>query len=626
MHNSYLVYILVFIVSALICVPLAKRLGLGSVLGYLIAGIVIGPFVLNFTGEESKDIQVFAELGVVLMLFLVGLELEPQKLWKIRSLILGTGLSQIVVTSAILTPVFLLLGFNPAAALAVSLAFSMSSTAMVLQYLSEKSLMQTLAGRSAFSVLLMQDVAVIPILALLPLLGSSTEGADTHHASAFAHLPSYLQASITIASVVLVILTGKYLITPVLRAVSKSNLRELFIAASLLIVLSVSLLMELVGLSPALGAFVAGVVLANSEFKHELESDLNPFKGILLGLFFITVGATINFNHILSNPLLIIGITLGVMALKALVLWVISSVVNKASTDQKTILSVSMSQVGEFAFVLLGVILNLSIIATEQYNTLLSVVAFSMFLSPVFNLVSERLVLTRLGTKEKPDEKPDEIDNEHNKVLIIGFSHFGSTIGRLLRANGVNATILDNNSDTVDLLRKIGFKVYYGDATRVDLLHSAGAADAQLMILTVDDKDVKTQIIENVKKHFPHLKLLVRAQNRFDAYELMDMGIKDVYRETFDTSIKMGIDALTHLGFRKYAANRTGLQFAKYDQQAMEHLSSFKANKSDYIKNVRKQIQIQEELLNKDLDLNQTLGDHSWDSEYMRNEINSIKK
>lgn len=626
MNSHYLEYIVVFTISALICVPIAKRFGFGSVLGYLLAGVIIGPFVVGFVGDESKDIQVFAELGVVLMLFLVGLELEPDKLWKIRKMILGTGLSQIVLTTLAIFPILMLIDLTWQAALAVSLAFAMSSTAMVLQYLNEKGLMQSVAGRSSFSVLLMQDVAVIPILALLPLLSvQAADAASSHHASYFSFLPAWANALVVLASVVLVIVFGKYLVSPILKAVSKSKLRELFIAASLMIVIAVSLLMELVGLSPALGAFVAGVVLANSEFKHELESDLEPFKGILLGLFFITVGATINFSHIAEFPLLIIGLTILVMFLKATVLMLISKL-QKQSLDQAALFSVGMAQVGEFAFVLLGISLQLQLFPMDTYNTMLSVVAFSMFLSPLFNLVNERWVLNKIGTKEKPEQADDTIEDEHKKVIVVGFSHFGSTLGRFLRANGVEATILDNNSDTVDLLRKMGFKVYYGDASRIDLLKAAGAEQAELLIITIENNETKLSIIENVKKHFPHLKLMVRAKNRFEAYEIMDHGINHVYRETIDTSIRMGVEALTQLGFRNYSAHRAGVQFLKYDEGAMQHLSSFRNNKADYIKNVRQQIQIQEELLTKDLLMSHTQNDHAWDSEFMRTEIEKLSK
>jgi len=392
-----------------------------------------------------------------------------------------------------------------------------------------------------------------------------------------------------------------------------------------MIVIAVSLLMELVGLSPALGAFVAGVVLANSEFKHELESDLEPFKGILLGLFFITVGATINFSHIANFPLLIVGLTLLIMLIKASTMMLISKI-QKQSLEQGTIFSVSMAQVGEFAFILLGISFQLKLYTLDIYYTMLSVVAFSMFLSPLFNLMTERLILIKIGTKEKPEKANDPIEDEHKKVIVVGFSHFGSTLGRFLRANGVEATILDNDSDTVDFLRKMGFKVYYGDASRIDLLKAAGAENAELLIKTIEDAATKLNIIENVKKHFPQLKLMVRAKNRIEAYEIMDNGVQHVYRETIDTSIRMGVEALTQLCFRNYSAHRAGIQFLKYDEDAMQHLSTFRNNQTDYIKNVRKQIQIQEELLTKDLSMSHTQNDHAWDSEFMRTEIQKILK
>ena len=285
-----------------------------------------------------------------------------------------------------------------------------------------------------------------------------------------------------------------------------------------------------------------------------------------------------------------------------------------------------MAQVGEFAFVLLGISFQLKLYTLDIYYTMLSVVAFSMFLSPLFNLMTERLILNKIGTKEKPEKANDPIEDEHKKVIVVGFSHFGSTLGRFLRANGVEATILDNDSDTVDFLRKMGFKVYYGDASRIDLLKAAGAENAELLIITIEDAATKLNIIENVKKHFPQLKLMVRAKNRIEAYEIMDKGVQHVYRETIDTSIRMGVEALTQLGFRNYSAQRADIQFLKYDEDAMQHLSTFRNNQTDYIKNVRKQIQIQEELLTKDLSMSHTQNDHAWDSEFMRTEIQKILK
>lgn len=612
--SGFLMDAVVYLGAAVVCVPIAKRLGLGSVLGYLIAGMLIGPFAMGFVGEEGKDIMHFAEFGVVIMLFLVGLELEPALFWKMRKQVLGLGAAQVVLTAALVVGVAMAMGFTWQAALAAGLALAMSSTAIALQSLKEKGLMNTTGGQSSFAVLLFQDIAVIPILAFLPLLALAPERTGSEHW--IDTISGWQRTLLVLAAVGGVIAFGRYVVVPLLRLVARTRLRELFTASALLIVVGIALLMESVGLSAALGTFLAGVVLANSEYKHELESDLDPFKGLLLGLFFMAVGASINFELILARPVLIVSLTLGVMLLKILVLNLIGRRA-KLSFEQNMRFSVGLGQVGEFAFVLLAFVVELGILDNPWTDTLMAVTALSMTLTPVMMLVNERLILPRFGCTVENEERPaDEIETRH-KVIIAGFGHFGSTLGRLLRANGVEATILDNDSDQVDLLRKMGFKVFYGDATRHDLLEAAGAGQAEILICTLTPETAPA-LVETVHKHFPDLKLLVRARDRYDAYEIMDQGVLNIYRQTLHTSVQMGVDVLKELGFRHYTAYRAGQNFIKYDQAALKDLASKRHDTGDYITSVREKIEETEKLLGKDRHHDPSHADHVWDSEEMR--------
>ena len=481
MIDGFLSQALVYITAAVICVPVAKRLGMGSVLGYLIAGIAIGPTGFGFIGKEGQDIMHFAEFGVVMMLFLVGLELEPAHFWKMRQRIIGLGSVQLFTTALMMGIGLYSIGFTWQAAVASGLALSMSSTAIVLQTLKEKGLNATEAGKNCFAVLLFQDIAVIPMLALLPFLalqpGIATP--DGHSVTLLDNLPVWLQAGSILCSILAVVVMGRYVIVPFMRIVAGAGLRELCVAGSLLIIIATAYLMKLVGLSPALGAFLAGVVLANSEFRHELESDIEPFKGLLLGLFFIAVGASINFGLVAERPLLEIALVTALIAVKALVLACAGRIFG-LSFDQNCIFSVSLSQTGEFAFVLFAFMGTLGILSGTWLDILMAATALSMAVTPVLMLINERLILPQFGTKRSDDQPADKIDVS-NSVIIAGFSTFGSTVGRFLRANGVDATILDNNSDQVELLRKMGFRVFYGDATRIDILHSAGAAEAAIL-------------------------------------------------------------------------------------------------------------------------------------------------
>lgn len=612
MSGSFLFQAVIYLTAAVICVPLAKRVGLSSVLGYLLAGILIGPYVFGFIGEEGEDIMHFAEFGVVMMLFLIGLEIEPKTFWRMRQSILGMGGLQVGLTILVVFSILFLAGMAWTTALAIAMAFSLSSTAIVLQTLKEKGLMDTSYGQSSFSVLLFQDIAVIPMLALLPLFTKDIPEVSSGHESLLGNLPIGLQTLAVLLSVGLVILAGRYFFVPILRLVAKTRLRELFSASALLIVMAIAYLMELVGLSPALGAFLGGVVLANSEFKHELESNLEPFKGLLLGLFFIAVGASINFLIIGESPDLVVGLVLGVIAIKAIILFAVGKSF-KLSTDQNLLFSIGLSQVGEFAFVLLSFANQLSIVDQSLLDLLLVVTAISMTVSPILAIVNERFILPRVGTKEA-EEKPADAIEKKNKIILVGFGHFGSTVGRFLRANGVEPTILDHDSSRVDLLRKMGFEVYYGDATRVDLLESAGADQAEILISAIDNPEANISLVKTLRKHFPDLQLVMRAKSRVDAYELLKLGVDHIYRESIDTSVRLASDVLQMLGKRRYTLLRQAQQFIKYDEESMRRLVEQSLNSEEYISRARIEIAQQEALISADRKSGHLEeDDHLWD-------------
>ncbi|MDH4071311.1 MAG: monovalent cation:proton antiporter-2 (CPA2) family protein [Ignavibacteria bacterium] len=618
MTGGFLLQAVVYLGAAVICVPVAKRLGMGSVLGYIAAGILIGPFVLGFVGSEGEDIMHFAEFGVVVMLFIIGLELEPARFWSMRKMIFGVGLSQMAFTAVALFLAGLALGLGWSGAIAAGLALAMSSTAIVLQTLKEQDQLGTPVGQFSFSVLLFQDIAVIPILAVIPLLAVAPVVSDGGH-GVLPSLPGWVRALAVLGAVGLIILAGRFIVVPFLRLVAKTRLRELFIASALLLVVAIALLMEQVGLSPALGTFLAGVVLANSEFRHELESDLDPFKGLLLGLFFIAVGASINFALLTGQPERLIALTAGIVLIKGVILFLLARM-NRLNSHDAVSFAVGLSQVGEFAFVLFALIGQVGILDGRWIDTFMAVTAMSMTITPVLILVNDRLVRPRIGVKPAAEREMDTIE-EQNKVILAGFSHFGSTVGRFLRANGVEATILDSDASRVDLLRRMGFKVYFGDVTRMDLLETAGAGRAEILVVAIDAPETTIELVKTIRKHFPTLRLMVRAKNRFDAYELLDLGVSDIYRESLDTSVRLGVDVLRRLGHRGYSAVRAGQKFLQYDEEALIELASHRKDMKKYVSRVREQIALQEELLSEDMQHDPTTSDHAWDSDEMKDTV-----
>jgi monovalent cation:proton antiporter-2 (CPA2) family protein len=588
---------------------------LGTVLGYLLAGVAIGPFVLGFVGEEGKDIMHVSEFGVVMMLFVIGLELEPNLLWRMRKLVVGLGGMQVLVTTIAISIAAYFLGQSWQAALAIGATLSLSSTAIVMQTLSEKSLLKTSAGNSAFAVLLSQDIAVIPLLAVFPIL--ATEVVDNQSTSLIANFSGWQQTLIVLGAIAIIVVAGKYVVSPVFRWVAKTRQRELFMATALLLVFLIAELMIVVGLSPALGTFLAGVVLANSEFRHELESDIDPFKGLLLGLFFISVGSTIDFGLVKDNFLLVIALVLGLMLLKGIILYVLGKSFGLKG-DQNMLFAVSLAQMGEFAFVLFSFAGQYALINANDKDLLIAVVALSMALTPLFFVLNERLILPKYFTKEKSGRAADEI-HDKNPVIIAGFGRYGNIVGRFLRANGVSATVLDNDSDRVDLLRRFGYKVYYGDASRYDLMKAAGAETAKIIIIAMDTPQQCLEMVAMVKKNFPHLKILSRAYDRNDSFDLMESGVDYIYRETLDSSLRLGADALQMIGFRAYQTHRAARTFLKHDERVLVDLIKHRHDSKSYISVAKEKITELEELILRDIKDEGILErDSGWDSEKLR--------
>ena len=626
MGGDFLSQAVIYLSAAVISVPLSKRLGLGSVLGYLIAGIIVGPFALGLVGEEREQVMHFAEFGVVMMLFLIGLELQPSLLWRMRGPIIGAGGGQVISTSILLGAIAYWFGQPWQAAAAIGMTLALSSTAITLQTLNEKGLMQTDGGQSSFAVLLFQDIAVIPMLALFPALAIHT--ATTSSSAAHGHtwiegLPAWGQALAVLAVVAMIILAGRFFVSYLFRFIAKSRLREIFTAAALLLIVGIALLMTGLGLSPALGTFLAGVVLANSEYRHELEADIEPFKGLLLGLFFIAIGASIDFGVVAREPGMIGGLVALLIIGKFLLLLILGRIFSM-SFDQCLLFAFALAQGGEFAFVLFSFAEQSGVLTSEVTGPLIAVVALSMAISPLLMLFNEKVIQPRFGTVESEEREADTITAE-NEVIIAGFGKFGNIVGRLLRANGFEATLLDLDSDNVDLLRKLGFKVFYGDASRPDLLHSAGAKNAKLIILAINDPENVKQMVATIQEHFPHLQIMVRASNRADAYELLESGVEHVYRETFDTSLRMGAQALRLLGFESHQAHRSERIFRRRDEKDLRDLALLRHDKQEYMSSARKFIVDLERLMTEEMQRHDENRDAGWDSEPIRREFGNVE-
>ena len=626
--DSLLFHAFIYLAAAVIAVPVAKRLGLGSVLGYLIAGILIGPHAFKLVGSSGGDVMHFAEFGVVMMLFLVGLELQPALLWRMRAQLLGLGGLQVFGTAALIALIGAAFGLGLRLPFAAGLILAMSSTAIVLSSLQERGQLKSPGGHAAFSVLLFQDIAVIPIFALLPLLAvaplatpaaatAATAEAATavaHSANAIAHLPGWAQTLATLAAVGAVVFAGRHLVNPLFRAIAKTGLRELFTAAALLLVIGVSLIMQLVGLSAALGTFVAGVVLANSEYRHELESDLEPFKGLLLGLFFITVGAGIDLALVAAQPGLIAALVVGLLVVKFAVLFALSRLF-KLATPAGLLFAFALAQGGEFAFVLLSFVVDQNVLTSAQAAPLIATVALTMALTPLLFVINEKLVQPRFARPAAHARAADVIDpaDQENPVIIAGFGRFGHIVGRLLRANGVGTTVLDLDADQIEIIRRLGIKVFYGDATRLDLLHAAGAARAKLIVIAIDDEAKAVELAETVQKHFPNLKIFARASGRVHAYQFQKRGVTTFYRETLASSLDLGVDVLRTLGFRAHQAHRAAQVFKQHDESAVRDLAQYWEDDARYFSEARRQIDAFDRMFANDAPGRRAFNDRGWE-------------
>ncbi|MEO1639409.1 MAG: cation:proton antiporter [Pseudomonadota bacterium] len=594
--TDFLLLAFIFLIAGVIAVPIATRFGLGSVLGYLIAGIVISP-ILAVLNVDVISIQHFAEFGVVMMLFLVGLELEPKRLWQMRGQLLGLGGGQVGLTALAIMALAMLFGLGWTVALAVGLILALSSTAIVLQTLNEKGLMKSDGGQSSFSVLLAQDIAVIPMLALMPLLampelldvaGDVAHGADAAHGdshgaghgddhggdhgsgmSLVAGLNGWQTALVNVFAIAAVVGAGSFLTRPIFRFIAAANLRELFTATALMMVIGIALLMSLVGLSPALGTFLAGVVLANSEYRHELESDIDPFKGLLLGLFFMTVGAGINFTLLSENLLLILGLTVLLIAVKAAVL-VVLAVLFKLRGADKWLLALSLAQAGEFGFVLLSFSVSSAILPQALADQLLLVVAISMMLTPLLFIFYDRVIVPRYA--EGAEAEADEIE-EQGDVIIAGAGRVGGIVRRIMSAAGYNLTVIDYNAQHLENMRRFGARIYYGDATRPDLLHAAGLEKAKVFVVAIDDEDKITELVRYVIKHAPHVHVVARAVNRHHVYNLWAAGCRDIIRDTYDSSLRMGRSALEAMDIPQENARKMVDAFNRLDRSSMISLA-----------------------------------------------------
>ena len=567
----------IYLAAAVVAVPLAKRAGLGSVLGYLVAGVVIGPILGLVGADESVTIQHYAEFGVVMMLFIVGLELEPAMLWRMRSRLLGLGGLQVGLTATVFFFVAWQMGLNWRTALAVGLLLSLSSTAIVLQTFQEKGLSRTEGARSAFSVLLFQDIAVIPILALIPLLalpelaghGAGHEGDGHAEMSLVDGLPGWLHALVIVGSVAAVIVGGHFLSRPLFRAIANTNLREAFTAAALMLVIGIAVLMNLVGLSPALGTFLAGVVLANSEFRHELESDIEPFKGLLLGLFFITVGAGVQFPVLFENLALVIGLTLGVIVTKAVLLFVLALVFGVRRADG-WLFTLSLAQAGEFGFVLISYASQNAVLPAELVPILSVVVALSMFLTPLLFIAFDRLVSPRYAAND--DQRAEDAIDETGCVIIAGIGRFGQIVNRMLRANGVRTVVLDRDPQQIDNMREVRMQSYYGDATRFDLLHAAGIDEAALFVVAIDEQEQAIELVKQLRHAYPQLKILARAYDRGHLYALREAGADWVVSETYHSALQTAKQALCSLDYHPFRATKLTDAFDEAEMRGRDQL------------------------------------------------------
>jgi len=577
--TGYFIQAFIYLGAAVVAVPLAKRLGLGSVLGYLIAGVIIGP-VVGLVGEETETLKHFAEFGVVMMLFLVGLELEPRLLWSMRQRLIGLGGLQVSLTTGAFMVIALMFDIEWRIGLTIGLILALSSTAIVLQTLKEKGLTRSEGGRAAFSVLLFQDIAVIPMLALIPLLElpelvqvtssiASQVAESNPQLDLVSGLPNWVYTIVVLGAIATVVLGGYYLSRPLFRFVAQSGLREVFTATALMLVIGIAALMNLVGLSPALGTFLAGVVLANSEFRHELEANIEPFKGLLLGLFFITVGAGINFEVLTTDWLLIGAITAAVILVNATIGHALAKMFG-IHFSNRWLVSLGLAQAGEFGFVLLAFSVQNQVLPDDIAQLLGIVVALSMFFTPVLFIFFEKIVEPRFEKRQA--QREEDVIDEKGTVLIAGMGRFGQIVNRFLVANGIHTIVLDHDAKLVENLRNLNIKGYFGDATRPQLLETAGIDEVDLFVIAIDDRERAVGLVEHLKRHHPHVALLVRAFDQIHYYQLKQAGAEFIVKETYHSALDLACEALTRLGFNSHRAGQLKNTFIRTEDETSDDM------------------------------------------------------
>jgi monovalent cation:proton antiporter-2 (CPA2) family protein len=619
--GGILVQAFVYLAVAALVAPLAKRVGLGSVLGYLVAGVVIGPYALKLVGGV-EDVAPFAEFGVVILLFLIGLEVQPTLLWRLKTAIFGIGSAQVLTTSAVLGGLGLAFGLDWRQALAAGLILSMSSTAIVLQLLEERGLRRGNVGAASFGVLLFQDLAVIPILALLPLLGdggAANTAGEAHGAGLLHDQAAWVKALAAFAAVGVLVVGGRYAARPIFRSIARTGLRESFTAFALLIVVGAAILMQAVGLSAALGSFLAGVVLADSEFRREVETDIEPFRGLLLGLFFVTVGAGLDLPLAMTQPVQIGLILGGLLAAKALVMFIVGRLFRLDWREAGTT-AAALCQGGEFIFVLLGFAVGARVLPTDLAASLTAAVALSMAATPLLMMVWLALSRPKAVGLTPPE---NAFEDDRPQVIVAGYGRFGQIVARVLQVNGFVVSTLDVSVEQIALLKRFGRQVYYGDAGRLDLLRAAGAETAKIFVVAIDDRDKALEVVRAAREAFPTLTVLARAFDRRHAYALLEAGAQVVERETFEGGLAMASEALKALGWRAYRAERAARLFRRHDERLFESLRHIWNDEERFRVAVRESSPRMEDLLRADID--RTSGEEdisdAWDTEALYEEI-----
>ena len=626
-NQDFFFQALIYLAAAVVMVPLTKRIGLGSILGYLLAGIVIGPSVLGLVGFEAGKVMHFAEFGVVLMLFVIGLELQPSLLWKMRRSIFGLGGLQVLITAIVIAGVAVLLNFSINRAVALGLILALSSTAIVLQTLTEKGMLQNPAGRSAFSVLLFQDISVIPILAIIPVLATLNgkidfSDSELNRLTDMASLSGWLQLLIILAVITLIIFAGRFIARHIFRLVAQTGMHEIFTALALLLVIAIALAMSKIGLSPALGTFLAGVVLADNEYRHELETTLNPFKGLLLGLFFISVGASINFALFVEDPFMIIGFVILLIVVKFIILFILARFF-RLRKGYDFLFAFLLAQSSEFAFILISFSKQNQLLDEKTAGLLLLMVALSMAISPLLLIFNDK-ALAPILTRRQNKEEYDYVESSDNPIIIAGFGRFGLVVGRLLLANNYKVTIIDSNPTNVEVLRKFGFKLYYGDVTRPQVIEQAGIKYAKLVILSMAEYDEALKVADYLKKNYPQVKILARAKDIYHAFEFFKRNVNTVQQEVFDSAAELGEKALIHLGFSRYEAYRAIRTFKHHEKQVLTDLYTlWKEDENRFIQETRRFSEQLSEILQTEKDYLIHETDYEWNANSVQEETKS---